>query len=67
MKSSEKFGRKVIGAPYFRRMDYNRKITKKLTKKFGSKNINGHYSHRKIGPKTITFALLHHHVLGRKE
>ena len=30
-------------------MDPNRKLTKKFTKKFGSKVINRHYFHRKTG------------------
>ena len=32
-------------------MDSNRKITKKFTKKFNSKSINGQYFHRKTGVK----------------
>ena len=35
-------------------MDPNRKITKKFTKKFGSKVINRQYFHRKTGLKTKT-------------
>ena len=34
-------------------MDFNRKITKKFTKKFGSKVIDTKYFHRKTGLESI--------------
>ena len=39
-------------------MDPNRKITKKFTKKFGSKVTNRRYFHRKTGLKRLGYLII---------
>ena len=43
-------------------MDPNRKITKKFTKKFGSKVINRQYFHRKTGLKSVNCSQFYRNI-----